>query len=252
MNQKIKIMRPPPKLSDDEIRSYMDFQNVLKKQNEIALKRTLTRWISGIFIVATLTFVGYRLAEPSKTLEKSKAMNEESAERSMQYDSEMIVSDSTEVKSDSANPVNEKRTEITPDKNEAPRKKTSEPVQAGDGSPDKINEAENARIEGDVYLQAEPSEGYDRLYDYFHERLRYPQEAVKDSLQGVVVVVFVIKADGSADNIEVRSKLGEPFTKEVIQLIEAMPPWKPASLNGKPVPSRITLPLTFQIERFKN
>jgi len=41
--------------------------------------------------------------------------------------------------------------------------------------------SDNATVKTDVYLQAEPLEGYTHLYAYFNEHLLYPPQAVKDS-----------------------------------------------------------------------
>ena len=233
----------------------MDFGSVLKKQQEITWKRTLKRWISGVLIVSTLSFVSYWVFEQAKSEVASSVIRPEQSTEDAPSERGIPIADSVQVRIESEQSVNKSNTDSIHARIDVLSKKTSEPSDrvenAASPEQNKNREQNDARITEDVYLQAEPTEGYEKLYNYFHQHLRYPQDAVKDSLHGAVVVVFVVKADGSADNIEVRSKLGEPFTSEVVQLIKEMPAWKPASLNGKPVPSRITLPLTFQIERYK-
>jgi hypothetical protein len=54
------------------------------------------------------------------------------------------------------------------------------------------------------------------------------------------------------EQIEVEQSLGEEFEKESVRLIENMPEWKPAKLDGNPVRSRISIPLTFQIQKMRN
>src|SRR6478752_5428087 len=51
MKQKIKIMKPKPELSDQEISSYMDFDGLLAKQKQYTPIpfRSIVRW--GILIV---------------------------------------------------------------------------------------------------------------------------------------------------------------------------------------------------------
>ena len=98
-------------------------------------------------------------------------------------------------------------------------------------------------------MQAEPADGYSALYAYFNSNLVYPSEALKDSIQGVETVSFVINTDGKPEKITIRQSLGEPFEKEARRLIENMPLWKPATLNGKAVPSQMSVPLTFQIQK---
>ena len=104
----------------------------------------------------------------------------------------------------------------------------------------------------DVYVQAEPVQGYALLYAYFNDHLVYPPSAVKDSVQGVETISFVVNAEGKAEKVEVKQSLGEAFDKEARRLVAGMPAWKPATLNGRPVPSSIALPITFQIQRIKS
>jgi TonB family protein len=101
----------------------------------------------------------------------------------------------------------------------------------------------------DLYVQAEPIEGYTKLYDYFAENLIYPAEALSDSIQGVQTISFIVSANGKPENITISNSLGLPFETEARRLIGNMPLWKPATLNGKPVPSKVAVPLTFQIKK---
>ena len=72
---------------------------------------------------------------------------------------------------------------------------------------------------------------------------------MKDSIQGIMKISFVINEEGKPVSIRTEESLGKPFDGEAVKLIESMPPWKPALLNGKPVKSRISLPLTFEIRK---
>jgi TonB family protein len=100
-----------------------------------------------------------------------------------------------------------------------------------------------------VYRQAEPRDGYPVLYAYFEKNLVYPRAAVKDSVEGVVNVVFSIDAEGKPKNITIENSLGPLFDQEAVRLLNNMPLWKPASYNGKVVPSKISLPITFALNK---
>ena len=78
------------------------------------------------------------------------------------------------------------------------------------------------------------------------------QPALNDSIQGVQIISFVINKNGKVEQIEVEQSLGAEFEKESIRLIENMPEWKPAKLDGKPMSTRISIPITFQIQKIKN
>lgn len=102
-----------------------------------------------------------------------------------------------------------------------------------------------------VYVQAEPIDGYEALYAYFNKELIYPEAAVKDSIEGVLIVKFLINKEGKPERIETSGTLGILFDKEAARLIEHMPLWKPATVNGKPIASKLSVPLTFQLHNKK-
>jgi TonB family protein len=102
------------------------------------------------------------------------------------------------------------------------------------------------------FKEAVPVDGYPAIYEYFNRTLQYPEEGLKDSIQGVVTVSFIINEIGSPEKIQIENSLGEAFDRETIKMIEQMPRWNPATVNGKPIASRLAIPLTFQIKKINN
>lgn len=102
-----------------------------------------------------------------------------------------------------------------------------------------------------VYVKAEPVNGYEALYAYFSKELIYPEAAVKDSIEGVLTVKFLINKEGRPEKIETSGTLGVLFDKEAVRLIQNMPLWKPATVNGQPITSKLSIPLTFQLRNKK-
>lgn len=109
----------------------------------------------------------------------------------------------------------------------------------------KAIESETKALVG--YQQATPTGGYEKLYQYFNEAIHYPETAVRDSIQGVVVVDFVVNKSGKVEQIQIQQSLRDDCDKEAIRVIDNMEIWLPALLNGKPVPARVSVPLTFQL-----
>jgi protein TonB len=99
------------------------------------------------------------------------------------------------------------------------------------------------------YVEAAPAKGYPDLYAYFEKELTYPEEAMSNPVEGVVTVAFTITRKGKIENINIDNSLGELFDREAMRVITQMPDWKPASYNGKPVSSTVSLPLTFQYKK---
>lgn len=100
-----------------------------------------------------------------------------------------------------------------------------------------------------VYIAAEPELGYPHLYSYFDRELNYPETHRKDSINGIVTAVFVIDEQGVPTQIKILNSLGADFDEEVTRLIVGMPNWRPATLNGKHVASKISVPFTFSITK---
>ena len=80
--------------------------------------------------------------------------------------------------------------------------------------------------------------------DSFLKYLAKMGSALKSSLpEGIkkayVTVEFIIDADGTTTNFKMIKGVEEDFDDEVITVLEKMPDWKPATLNGKPVAKKI-------------
>jgi protein TonB len=98
------------------------------------------------------------------------------------------------------------------------------------------------------FTEATPVDGYPALYSYFDKELKYPGSP-KDSIQGIETVSFAINVNGKPDHIKIENSLGKAFDDESKRVIENMPLWKSATINGKPVSVRLSIPLTFKIKK---
>src|SRR5687767_6631275 len=54
-----------------------------------------------------------------------------------------------------------------------------------------------------------------------------------------ITVEFIVDADGTPTNFKMVKGVNEEFDDEVITVLEQMPAWQPATLNGKPVAKKI-------------
>ncbi len=91
--------------------------------------------------------------------------------------------------------------------------------------------------------------GTQAMYKWLKNNLKYSQEAVADSVEGKVIVEFVINENGKIENSHIlRGK--HPFLdKEAIRLVRMMPQWTPGEINGKKVKVSYTLPVTFKLPK---
>ncbi|MCW5910084.1 MAG: TonB family protein [Cyclobacteriaceae bacterium] len=227
MKRKIAIMKKST-LNDAEIEAFMDFDSLVNKKQSGAARAKWPYYTAGIaLVVLTGAWIWWKSQEVDARGESTLPSRELIAGP----ESEPI----TPGKSLALDSVN--YTSAQPEKAIAKPKPEERPVE---------NKAA-AQPEFTGYKQAEPNGGYEKLYHYFSAELHYPEEAVRDSVQGVVVVDFVINESGKPEQVQIQQSLRADCDKEAVRVIENMAPWSPAVLNGRPVSARVSVPLTFQI-----
>ncbi len=84
--------------------------------------------------------------------------------------------------------------------------------------------------------------------EYIAANLKYPQAAKDNGIEGVVSVVFTVKADGSIGNIKIKRMIDPDLESEAIRLVKQMPAWTPANDNGTPVESTAETDISFSLE----
>jgi len=85
-----------------------------------------------------------------------------------------------------------------------------------------------------------------RLY-FLRQNIRYPEQAVKSGVQGVVLLVFIIEVDGSVSHIEVKKGIGGGCDEEASRVAVSMPKWEPGKRSGRPVRVMVQMPIVFKI-----
>jgi protein TonB len=82
---------------------------------------------------------------------------------------------------------------------------------------------------------------------YLNQRLQFPDEARMLGVSGKVKMAFDILPDGGIANIEILESPLDLFSEELIAVMQSMPSWSPAFLNGLPVTSRQQLHVNFRL-----
>lgn len=90
--------------------------------------------------------------------------------------------------------------------------------------------------------------GMSAMYRYLGQNIIYPGKAQKDNIQGKVFVKFVVKADGTIDQIKIAKGVNSDLDNEAVRVVRNMPNWHPAMQNGKPVAVYYNLPINFRLE----
>ena len=85
-----------------------------------------------------------------------------------------------------------------------------------------------------------------KVVEHVRTNLKYPEEAIKNNVQGQVVVEFVIDPKGNVTNTKVLQGIGHGCDEEALRVVSAMPAWIPGKQSGKPVAVKMKLPVLFQ------
>ena len=90
--------------------------------------------------------------------------------------------------------------------------------------------------------------GMPALMSWLSQNVKYPEIAVKNGIQGRVIVQFVVEKDGSVTNVHVAHPVDPSLDKEAARVIKAMPKWEPGKQKGSPVRVKYTVPVTFKLQ----
>lgn len=72
--------------------------------------------------------------------------------------------------------------------------------------------------------------GTDALKKFIYENTQYPDSAKDKSIEGLIVVEFVVNESGSIEDVSVWNKNFDPYlAAEAIRVVKKMPKWIPGS-----------------------
>lgn len=91
-----------------------------------------------------------------------------------------------------------------------------------------------------------------KMLEYIYRNLIYPPKARKRRTEGQTVLQFVVKKDGSIDQVRVIRDIGDGCGDAVKKIIESMnhmkERWVPGKKDGKNVHSLCTIPVKFSLQ----
>ena len=86
------------------------------------------------------------------------------------------------------------------------------------------------------------------LMSWLSKNIKYPSMAAEISVQGRVIVQFVVEKDGSITDVQIAKSVDPSLDKEAARVIKSMPHWIAGRQNGSPVRVRFTIPVTFKLQ----
>lgn len=96
-------------------------------------------------------------------------------------------------------------------------------------------------------VQAQFQGGMDAWYAYLRDNLTYPKQPQRMGIEGTVFLRFVINTDGSLQDVEVVRSVDPQLDNTAMAVIQKSPRWKAAMHHGRPVRSRMTIPIKFKL-----
>ncbi len=89
--------------------------------------------------------------------------------------------------------------------------------------------------------------GEHALLAYVAQHLKYPEQAIRDRVQGIVQLRFVVLEDGHIGKVQIIKSLESHCDAEAKRVVKSLPRFIPGKQGGKVVRVWYTLPIRFMI-----
>lgn len=91
-----------------------------------------------------------------------------------------------------------------------------------------------------------------KIQKFVHQNITYPDSARAHQIEGVVVVRFSVTEKGKITSLELIRDIGGGCGDEAMRVVRMMPDFRPALRDGKPVATKMTLPIRFTKKDLEN
>ncbi len=93
-----------------------------------------------------------------------------------------------------------------------------------------------------------PKGGMESFYGEIRNQLTYPESAKKNGEEGKVFIEFVVNAQGNFVDTKVVKGISDQLDNEALRVMQNVKAWVPGKMDGKPVNTRMILPITFKLK----
>lgn len=91
-------------------------------------------------------------------------------------------------------------------------------------------------------------DGTEGLISYLQSNVIYPLDAIKEKIEGRVIVLFTFEPDGTLKNIQVETPVSPLLDEEAVRVVKSMPKWIPAlTTEGKTARVKYSIPIVFKL-----
>ena len=81
------------------------------------------------------------------------------------------------------------------------------------------------------------------------ERIKYPEDAMENNVEGKVMLSFIIDTNGNLTNVKVLRSVDASLDREAVRVVSSSPKWTAALLKGKPVRAIYNFPVNFRLSK---
>lgn len=87
-----------------------------------------------------------------------------------------------------------------------------------------------------------------KFREWVQQRIKYPQIAAENGIQGKVFIMFVVEPDGSVSNVTIMRGVDPALDQEAQRVVQNSPKWSPGKQRGAPVRVRFSITVNFQLQ----
>lgn len=116
-----------------------------------------------------------------------------------------------------------------------------------------VLQAEEEEVEEEVFVIVEDMPKFkggdiNTFREWVQKRVRYPELAAENGIQGRVFITFVVETNGTVSNVTVSRSVDQLLDEAAKEAVMASPKWEPGMQRGRPVRVRYSIPIIFQLQ----
>jgi protein TonB len=116
-----------------------------------------------------------------------------------------------------------------------------------------VLQAEEEEVEDEIFVIVEDMPKFrggdiNKFREWVQKRVRYPELAAENGIQGRVFITFVVETNGNVSNVSVSRSVDALLDEAAKEAVSASPKWEPGMQRGRPVRVRYSIPIIFQLQ----
>lgn len=116
-----------------------------------------------------------------------------------------------------------------------------------------VLQAEEEEVEEEIFVIVEDMPNFkggdiNKFREWVQKRVRYPELAAENGIQGRVFITFVVETNGNVSNVTISRSVDQLLDEAAKEAVMASPKWEPGMQRGRPVRVRYSIPIIFQLQ----